>query len=275
MNERSTDSSRLVVGIRFRPAGQIHDFDPGPLVLRRDDRVLVESEHGPALGTVVVPPQRRTGGPALFRVVKKADARDLVREDRALQRERELHRTVLDVARRQRRPAKLVTVESSADGTRLTVFFSAEERLDVRELGRALADALRLRVEVRQIGARDEAKVAGGVGVCGRELCCSSWLHEFQAVTVKMVKEQGLSLNPSKLAGQCGRLKCCLRYEYQTYQELRSSLPPVGARVESVKGNGKVVRLNILRQTIGILRDDDGIEAEATLDDLVAKRGDA
>ena len=265
----------LVLGVRFRPAGQIYDFDPGPLVLSRDDRVLVETERGPALGTVVVPPQRRGSSRPLHRVVKKADARDLAREDRNLQREREIYRTAVETIRGHRLPIKLVKTETAFDGSRLTVFYAAEERQELHDLARELGEVLRTRVDLKQVGARDESKVTGGVGVCGRELCCSSWLREFQAVTVKMVKEQGLSLNPSKLAGQCGRLKCCLRYEYTTYQELRRKLPSVGARVQSVKGDGRIVRQNILRQTVVVRRDEDGVEAEATLDDLVVPRPDA
>jgi len=275
MDENHVEKSSLIVGIRFRPAGQIYDFDPGPLLLQRDDRVLVETEHGPALGTVAVAPQRRAASRPLHRVVKKADARDLAREDRNLQRERELYRTALGLIRRHATPLKLVKVETAFDGSKVTVFVTAEERVDFRDLVHELGELLHVRVDMKQVGARDEAKVAGGLGVCGRELCCSSWLREFQAVTVKMVKEQGLSLNPSKLAGQCGRLKCCMRYEYTTYQELKRALPAVGARIESVKGDGRVVRHNILRQTVVVRRDEDGVEVEATLEDLVTRRADA
>jgi cell fate regulator YaaT (PSP1 superfamily) len=275
MAHEGTEPQRPSVAIRFHPTGPVYRCDPGALVLARGERVIVETEHGPALGTVAAASWPHARGPVAGRVVKQADARDLAREDRDLQRERELKRSVFEVVRQRHVGAKLVKVEASADGGRLTVFLAADERLDLRELGRSLAEELHLRVEVRQVGARDEAKVAGGVGVCGRELCCTSWLQEFQAVTVKMVKEQGLSLNPSKLAGQCGRLKCCLRYEYQTYRELRRALPALGARVESVRGSGKVVRQNVLKQTVVVLRDEDGVEAEATLDDLVVKRADA
>jgi cell fate regulator YaaT (PSP1 superfamily) len=125
---------------------------------------------------------------------------------------------------------------------------------------------------MKQIGNRDETKLLGGVGPCGRELCCSSWLREFSSVSVKMAKEQGLSLNPSKLAGMCGRLKCCLRYEYETYLELGRGLPPIGKAVESVKGNGIVTRHNVLKQTVMVRRDDDGVEVEALLEDLVVKK---
>jgi len=264
----------VVVGIRFRAAGQIYDFDPGGLLLQRDDRVLVETERGPTLATVAVPPARRPVSRPLNRVVKKADARDLSREDRNLQRERELHRTVLGVLGRRRAAYKLVKVESAFDASRVTAFIAAEERLDLRDVARELADTLHTRIEIKQLGARDEAKLAGGLGVCGRELCCSSWLREFQPVAVKMVKAQGLALNPSKLAGQCGRLKCCMRYEYQTYIDLKRGLPNIGSQVESVKGNGQVIGHNLLKQTVTLRRSDDGTQVEATLEDLVARRAD-
>jgi cell fate regulator YaaT (PSP1 superfamily) len=172
-------------------------------------------------------------------------------------------------------PAKLVKVETAFDGSRTTVFVAADDKIELRDLARELGQAIGTRIEVKQIGARDEARVAGGLGVCGRELCCSSWLREFQAVSVKMVKAQGLSLNPAKLAGQCGRLKCCMRYEYQTYLELRRGLPAIGAQVESTKGVGKVVAQSILKQTVTLLLDGEGGRADVTLEDLVVRRPDA
>ena len=150
-------------------------------------------------------------------------------------------------------------------------YFFAEDRVDFRDLVRDLAQTLHTRIEMKQIGNRDETKLIGGVGPCGRELCCSSWLREFSSVSVKMAKEQGLSLNPSKLAGMCGRLKCCLRYEYDTYLELGRALPPIGTTVESVKGDGVVTRQNVLKQTVIVRRDEDGVEVEATLEDLVRR----
>lgn len=275
MEERTVEPAGLAVGVRFRPSGKIYDFDPGPLVLVRDDRVLVETERGPALGTVVVPPRPRVTTRGFQRVIKKADARDLAREDQNLQRERQHYGAALELVRRQSVAIKLVKAESAFDGSKVTFFFAGEERVDLRDLGRELAQTLHTRVEMKQIGARDETKVTGGVGPCGRELCCSSWLQEFQPVSVKMAKEQSLSLNPSKLAGMCGRLKCCLRYEYQTYVELRQTLPAVGARVESVKGDGVVVRQNVLKQTVLVRRTDDGVEVEAGRDDLVVRRAEA
>jgi len=275
MDEHVVEPGALAVGVRFRPTGKVYDFDPGPLVLFRDDRVLVETERGPALGTVVVAPRVRAVTRALQRVIKKADARDLAREDQNMQRERQHYGAALDLVRGRSVAIKLVKAESTFDGSKVTFYFAGEERVDLRDLGRELAQALHTRVEMKQIGARDETKTTGGVGPCGRELCCSSWLQEFQPVTVKMAKEQSLSLNPAKLAGMCGRLKCCLRYEYQTYVELRQSLPAVGARIESVKGEGTVVRQNVLRQTVVVRRTEDGVEIEASRDDLVVRRADA
>src|SRR5881296_4005222 len=275
MDEQTVNAHTLAVGIRFRPTGRIYDFDPGPLILQRDDRVLVQTERGPALGLVVVPPRPRPAVRTLQRVIKKADARDLAREDQNLQRERGHYRTALELVRGRNLAIKLIKAESAFDASKVTFFFGGEERTDLRDLGRELGELLRTRVEMKQIGARDETKVTGGIGPCGRELCCSSWLQEFQPVSVKMAKEQSLSLNPSKLAGMCGRLKCCLRYEYQTYVELRQALPAVGARVESVKGDGTVVRQNVLRQTVVVRRSEDNVEVEATRDDLVVRRADA
>jgi cell fate regulator YaaT (PSP1 superfamily) len=275
MDEQTVATGPLAVGIRFRPHGKIYDFDPGPLILLADDRVLVETERGSSLGTVVVPARPRPGARALQRVIKKADARDLAREDQALQRERQHHHTVLELVRERNLPLKLVKAESSMDGSRLTLFFAGDDKADLRELTRDIGQLLGTRVESKQIGARDETKVTGGVGPCGRELCCSSWLQEFQPVSVKMAKEQGLALNPSKLAGMCGRLKCCLRYEYQTYLELKRALPAVGTRVTCVKGDGQVVRHNTLKQTVVVRRAEDNAEVEATLDDLVVQRADA
>jgi cell fate regulator YaaT (PSP1 superfamily) len=278
MDEQSVDRpsrQRLVVAIRFKPGGLTYEFDPAGMQLHPDDRVVVETERGSMLGIVATPPYPRDGRRPLDRVVKKADARDLMRHDRDLQRVGELTRAVLAALGARTAACKLVKVEGTADGSRTTVYLAAEERLEVRDLVRTLTQALRTQVEIKQIGARDAAREAGGLGVCGRELCCSSWLKQFQPVSVKMVKAQGLALNPSKLAGQCGRLKCCLRYEYQTYLELKRNLPNVGTTVESVKGNGQVIGQNLLGQTVFVRRDDDGERVEVTLEDLVQRRPDA
>ncbi len=266
-----------MVDVTFRTAGKAFEFDAGGLLLTRGDLVVVENERGAALGTVARAPQPSAATPGDRRppkVLRKADARDLARLEVNLQREQDARRMCLVRIRERQIPMKLVQVEYLFDASKAIFYFSAEGRVDFRELVRDLAQALHTRIEMKQIGARDETKLVGGIGPCGRELCCSTWLREFQAVSVKMAKEQGLSLNPSKLSGMCGRLKCCLRYEYDTYLELRRALPRVGAAVTSVKGDGEVVRQNVLRQTAVVRRADDGVEVEVTLEDLVEKRAE-
>jgi cell fate regulator YaaT (PSP1 superfamily) len=263
-----------VVAVKFRHTGQVYDFDAGALPLRHGDRVVVQAERGNDLGTVVVAPRAVPGGQVrtnLPRVIKRADPRDLAREESNLDRARDAQLTCLQRIRERRLPMKLIKAECLFDGSRIIFYFFAENRVDFRDLVRDLAQTLHTRVEMKQIGARDETKLIGGLGPCGRELCCSSWLREFKPVSVKMAKEQGLSLNPSKLAGMCGRLKCCLRYEYDTYLQLGKALPPIGTAVESVKGNGVITRHNVLRQTV-MIRREEGVEIEATLEDLVQKK---
>ena len=267
-------AAKQLVGIQFRPTGSIHKFDAGRLAVSLGDQVVVQTEHGQRLGTVIVDP--RAARPdelrATFpRVVKKADAGDLERDERSRLRERDaLHLCVQRIRQRQL-PMKLVTVEQTPDGGKVVFYFSAEGRVDFRDLVRELAHQLHLRVEMKQVGSREEAQSIGAVGPCGRELCCSSWLRTPGGVSLKMAKAQGLSPHPSRLAGMCGRLKCCLRYEYDTYLELGRALPALGSTVVSVKGTGVVTRQNLLRQTV-IIRCGDGSEAEAALADLVEKK---
>jgi cell fate regulator YaaT (PSP1 superfamily) len=264
-----------VVGVRFRAAGKLYEYDAGRLPLVTGDQVIVPTEHGQALGTVIVPPHEAPAERALQgRVVKRADVRDLQRDDANLSRAREAQRMALEQIRARRIDMKLIKAECLFDGTKIIFYFGAQERVDFRQLVRDLAHMLHTRVEMRQIGERDVTKMTGGMGPCGRELCCSSWLRDFQPVSLKMAKAQGLSLNPSKLAGMCGRLKCCLRYEYDTYLELGRALPAVGTHVVSVKGDGTVTRQHLLKQTVFLRRDEDGVEVEATLDDLVEKKTD-
>ncbi|HUI26609.1 MAG TPA: regulatory iron-sulfur-containing complex subunit RicT [Candidatus Kryptonia bacterium] len=261
------------VSVRFRHAGPVYSYVCGSLSLRPGDQVVVETERGTALGIVAAVP-----GPLpppsdgrRLRVIKRADARDLTRQDTQLQRARDAQRIALHRIRERQIAMKLIEVESQLDAGKFVFYFSAAGRVDFRDLVRDLAQTLHCRVEMKQIGARDETKLTGGVGPCGRELCCSSWMTEFQPVSLNMAKAQGLSLNPSKLAGMCGRLKCCLRYEYDTYRELGRNLPGVGSAVVCVKGDGVVTRQNVLRQTV-LVRREDGTEVEATLDDLVQRK---
>jgi len=264
-----------IVAVSLQHAGHLYNYLSAGLALRRGDRVLVESEAGTRIGMIVVEPHE----PALTLdlasmrpVVRVADERDFQAEEEALSREGQAERLCVERIRERGLAMKLIKVDYTYDGRKAIFYFTAESRIDFRELVRDLANTLRVRVEMKQIGARDETKVTGGVGPCGRELCCSSFLRDFEAVTVKMAREQGLALNPSRLAGMCGRLKCCLRYEYATYLELKRSLPNTGKRVQSVKGNGKVLRHNTLKQTVLIQLEEDGGVVEVTLQDLIDAR---
>jgi len=264
-----------IVAVSFQPVGHLYNYLVGELQLKRGDRVLVESETGARIGTVEVDPHEPAltlDLAAMKPVVRLAADGDLHVEEDTLAREMHAERLCVHRIRERSLPMKLIKANYSYDGRKVIFYFTAENRVDFRDLVRDLANSLRVRVEMKQIGARDETKVTGGIGPCGRELCCSSWLRDFEAVTVKMAREQGLALNPSRLAGMCGRLKCCLRYEYGTYLELKRNLPNVGKRVESVKGDGKVLRQNILKQTVLIQREEDGGVIEATLEDLVEAR---
>ena len=267
-----------IVAVSFLPTGHLYNYLAGGITLNRGDRVLVEGESGVRIGTIEIGPHepaRTLDLRALRPVIRIAEAGDFDTEAVNIDREAAARRLCLHRVRERGLPMKLINVDYTLDGRKAVFYFTAESRIDFRELVRDLANSLRVRVEMKQIGARDETKVTGAVGPCGRELCCSSWLRDFEAITVKMAREQGLALNPSRLAGMCGRLKCCLRYEYATYVELRRGLPAIGKRVQSVKGDGKVLRQNILKQSVLIQRDEDGGVIEAELQDLVDARPEA
>jgi cell fate regulator YaaT (PSP1 superfamily) len=264
-----------IVAVSLQQTGHLYNFLAGDRELRRGERVLVESEAGARVGTVEIEPHEPAQTidlSALRPIIRVASDHDFYLEQENISREANARRLCVERIRERRVQMKLVSADYTFDGRKVTFYFVAEGRVDFRDLVRDLANTLRVRVEMKQIGARDETKVTGGLGPCGRELCCSSWLRDFEAVTVKMAREQGLALNPSRLAGMCGRLKCCLRYEYATYVELKRALPNLGKRVQCVKGDGKVIRQNILKQTVLIQREEDGGVVEVTLEDLVASR---
>ncbi len=264
-----------IVAIALQPTGHLYSYLSAGFSLKRGDRVVVESDIGTRLGTVEIEPHEPAQTLDLSQlksVIRLAEERDWRLEDDILSREAYAQRLCAERIRQRGLSMKLVTVDYNLEGRKAVFYFSADNRIDFRELVRDLVQALRVRVEMKQIGHRDETKVIGAIGPCGRELCCSSWLRDFDSVTVKMARDQGLALNPSRLAGMCGRLKCCLRYEYGSYLELKRALPNVGKRVESVKGNGKVLRQNILKQSVLIQLEQDGGVVEATLEDLVDLR---
>ena len=272
--EGGSDLPRIVA-VSLQQTGHLFNYLAGNAELRRGDRVLVDSDGGVRVGTIELEPHEPAHTLDLSQlksIIRLVGPDDLRVEADNLDREARARRLCLERIHERAMAMKLVNVDYAFDGRKAVFYFIAENRIDFRDLVRDLANTLRVRVEMKQIGARDETKVTGGLGPCGRELCCSSWLRDFEAVTVKMAREQGLALNPSRLAGMCGRLKCCLRYEYATYVELKRGLPAVGKRVQCVKGDGKVIRQNIFTQTVLIQREEDGGVVEATREELVAAR---
>lgn len=272
----STARNRHLVGVMFHRVGPVHVYDAGDLELRWGDVVVVATDDGQRLGTVTaVPSSDQPRTEPVRRVLRKATEHDFDRDDRLHQREREALRLCLTRIHEHALPMKLVRVEQTPDGSKIVFYFYSEGRVDFRNLVRELAQALHARIEMKQIGSREEAKMIGAMGPCGRELCCATFLRDPGGVSVKMAKAQGLSLNPSKLSGMCGRLKCCLRYEYDTYLELGRTLPAVGKKVLSIHGSGVVQRQNILRQTVVLQLDESGAFVEASLEDLVVAKHEA
>lgn len=244
-----------LVGISFQSAGKIFDFDAQELDLVPGDQVIVETERGRALGTVVNQPHEtapENAPPKLKTVIRIATENDLQMADSNGLREKEAMKFCQQRISERKMEMKLVKAEYLFDGSKIIFFFTADGRVDFRELVRDLAQHFRTRIEMRQIGVRDEAKLVGGLGICGRELCCSSHLREFAPVSVKMAKAQGLALNPTKISGQCGRLLCCLAYEYETYNEMNKALPKCGKKLQLSAGTAEVVSLDILSQKVTV-----------------------
>ncbi|MGD9505643.1 MAG: stage 0 sporulation family protein [Syntrophobacteraceae bacterium] len=245
-----------VVGIRFREGGKIYHFDPGEFDLKLDDCVIVVTEQGKGLGQVAQPPHPRDARvhpPDLKKVEHLASEEEIAafRENRQIEQETKLF--CLDRIRTHNLPMNLVDVECLYDGSKIIFYFTADGRVDFRELLKDLVRKLRTRVELRQIGVRNQAKMVGGLGNCGRPLCCASFLKNFHPVSIKMAKEQNLSLNPGKISGACGRLMCCLQYEYETYRELKKHMPKIGKKIETSEGTGKVVRQNVMDRSVTVL----------------------
>ncbi len=262
---------RKIVGIRFKPGGKIYDFDCGAFVLTEGDPVIVETEKGLGFGTVAVPPWEFTGEPPekpFKKVFRKAAAKDFSRRKKNKDLEKNAHTYCLQCIKELKLDMNLFSVEATFDASRLTFFFTADGRVDFRQLVKMLVKQFRVRIEMRQVGIRNQAKMCGGMGRCGREFCCSSFMGQFEPVSIRMAKEQGLSLNPTKISGQCGRLMCCLTFENKVYQELRSQFPPLGKIAKTKEHTGKVIRLNFLRKRVA-LRVEDNQEVEVGLDEII------
>ncbi len=256
----------LVVGVAFRRAGKIYFFDPTGYNLKEGDYVIVETTRGEELGRVVQPPHEVPDDALpepLKPIVRRATAWDLVTQDQWSRKNEEAFAICQQKIQEHGLKMKLVKCEYNYNGGRLVVYYTAEKRVDFRALVKDLARTFRTRIEMRQIGDRDETKMVSGYGRCGRELCCASWLREFTPISIKMAKTQNLPLNPSEITGVCGKLLCCLSYELLTYEEANKKLPRVGSTVITVYGKGKVLRVNALTETVTVrLLRDDGEEGD-------------
>ena len=242
-----------IVGVRFKKAGRVYYFDPAGFDLEVNDYVVVNTARGLELGHVVTSPEQVSDsevGRPLKSVVRKAEPEDIKRAQEFEGREKEALAECEKLITKLNLPMKLLSAEYNLDGSRLTFFFSAAERVDFRELVRELGKRFKLRVELRQVGSRDESKLMGGFGSCGRPLCCISHLSEFSPVSIRMAKDQGLSLNPMRISGVCGRLLCCLGYESEQYRVMKEKLPKDGQRVSVPMGIAKVVGGNPLKETV-------------------------
>ncbi len=248
----------LTISVRFRENGKVYDFAAGEFRPQVGDKVVVETARGAECGEVVsacrdIPAEKLTA--PLKPVLRKATAEDIRLAEENREKERRAMATCQKKIAEHGLDMKLVDAEYAADNTKILFYFTADGRVDFRELVKDLAGVFRTRIELRQIGVRDEAKMLGGIGICGRPFCCAQFLPDFQPVSIKMAKEQGLSLNPTKISGSCGRLMCCLKYEQSTYEELLKLTPRVGAIVNTPEGKGVVTEANTLSGVLKVRLD--------------------
>jgi cell fate regulator YaaT (PSP1 superfamily) len=257
-----------VVNVQLLRYGKVQSFDAAGFTLRKGDRVLVETEQGLAFGVVCSEPKNGAREAPVKKVSRPASDQDWDRFERNARLEKEVYAFCYSKIKEKSVPMCLVSVECLFDENKIMVYFTADGRVDFRELVKDLVGKFRTRIEMRQIGVRHQAKMVGGLGTCGRHLCCASFLSGFAPVSIKMAKEQNLSLNPSKISGMCGRLMCCLNYEFSYYEHAKKNLPKVGKKVNTVYGLGKVIRQNVLRQKLTVLLEA-GEEKEIAFDDIV------
>lgn len=248
-----------VIGVRFRQAGKIYFFSPGKLEIKTQDRVIVETARGVEFGKVVTGPKEVEDDKItqpLKSVIRIANEEDYKKEEKNREKEKEAFHICLEKIRKHGLEMKLIDAEYTFDNNKVLFYFTADGRIDFRELVKDLASVFRTRIELRQIGVRDETKIRGGIGICGRPLCCHTYLSEFAPVSIKMAKEQNLSLNPTKISGVCGRLMCCLKNEQETYEYLNKQLPNIGDQVMTPEGiKGEVQSVNVLRQLVKVIMD--------------------
>lgn len=246
-----------IVGVRFRKAGKIYYFDPAGMEIETGTHVIVETARGIEFGTVMIPPREMEEDGVvqpLKPVIRIATEADEITEQKNKEKEKEAFQICLEKIAKHKLEMKLVEAEYTFDNNKLLFYFTADGRIDFRELVKDLASVFRTRIELRQIGVRDETKILGGIGICGRCLCCHTYLSEFAPVSIRMAKEQNLSLNQTKISGVCGRLMCCLKNEQETYEELNRRLPGIGDTVTTPDGiQGNVQSVNVLRQLVKVV----------------------
>ncbi len=246
-----------VIGVRFRRAGKIYYFSPGKFKIETGDHVIVETARGVEYGHVVIGAKEVEDEKVvqpLKPVIRLATIKDDEQEENNREKEKEAYKICQEKIQKHKLEMKLIDAEYTFDNNKVLFYFTADGRIDFRELVKDLASVFKTRIELRQIGVRDETKILGGIGICGRPLCCHTHQSEFLPVSIKMAKEQNLSLNPTKISGVCGRLMCCLKHEEETYEELNSRLPNVGDRVTARDGSrGEVSSVNVLRQLVKVI----------------------
>jgi cell fate regulator YaaT (PSP1 superfamily) len=256
-----------IVGIQFKNHGKVYDFESGHFVLKKGDKVMVITEEGPAIGSVCTNPQNRAidmPKRPLKKIFRLATQEEIDGYERSCVQEDDVYEYCYKKIKEKSLPMCLVAVERRFDGSKYVVYFTAEGRVDFQKLVKDLVGKFRTRIEMRQIGIRHQAKMVGGLGTCGRPLCCATYLNNFAPVTIKMAKDQNLSLNPSKISGMCGRLMCCLTYEREYYEKVKKYFPKIGKKVTTQGGEGKVIRQNVLKETfIVLLESGDEVEVEA------------
>ncbi|WP_075979809.1 PSP1 domain-containing protein [Bacillus massilinigeriensis] len=261
-----------VVGVRFKKAGKIYYFDPGDLSIQKDDFVIVETIRGVEYGKVVIGTKKVEEEDVVLplkKVLRIADHKDRIIVEENIVSAKEAYDICCEKVLTHQLEMKLVDVEYTFDRNKVIFYFTADGRVDFRELVKDLAAIFRTRIELRQIGVRDEAKMLGGIGPCGRMLCCSTFLGDFEPVSIKMAKDQNLSLNPTKISGLCGRLMCCLKYENDDYETAKEQLPDIGEFIVTSHGKGKVVGLNILERVLQVEIMEQERVLEFTMDEIL------
>lgn len=255
-----------VINVRFKANGKAYFFDPGTMNPKRGDYVIVETNRGPECGIVVKEAYSIDDNKVIHPlkpIVRMADDLDIRRMEQNRKDEQEAHAICVERIRKHGLEMKLVEVEYTLDRSKILFYFTADGRIDFRDLVKDLASIFHTRIELRQIGVRDESKMLGGLGICGQPFCCNRFLNEFQPVSIKMAKEQGLSLNPTKISGSCGRLMCCLSYEQKAYEYLNRITPQVGSEVKTPDGIGTVIEVNLISGYLKVRSEkSDGIQAK-------------